>query len=81
LEENLAQKQKHFINQNKKLTQEKDLAVKAQTEIEENCKEKMDKYDEIMADINLKLLEKDKLIGMHLNLIIHMSQMLKLFCR
>lgn len=63
MEENNKQKQTHFINQSKKLSQERDDAVKAQKEIQEKCQEKMDKYDEIMADINLKLLQQEKQVG------------------
>jgi len=63
LEDSQGQKQKHFISQTKKLSSERDQAVKAQTDIQDKCQEKMGKYDEIMADINLKLLEKDKEIG------------------
>ena len=69
LEESQKQKQTHFINQSKKLSEEREEAVKAQKEIQEKCQEKMDKYDEIMADINLKLLEQEKQVG-KLNLVV-----------
>lgn len=69
LEESQKQKQTHFINQSKKLSEEREEAVKAQKEIQDKCQEKMDKYDEIMADINLKLLEQEKQVG-KLNLVV-----------
>lgn len=63
LKESQNQKQKHFITQSKKLSEERDEAVKTQTEIQEQCQEKMEKYDDLMADINKQLLESQKQIG------------------
>ena len=53
-------KQKHFIAQTKKLSQERDEAVAAQKSIQEQCEEKVHKSDEIMAQVTLKNLEQEK---------------------
>lgn len=63
MEENTKQKQKHFIDQTQKLSKERDDAVQAKKTIQEECEEKMHKYDEIMAEVNLKSLEQEKQIG------------------
>lgn len=63
LEASHQQKQKHFITQTKKLIQEREEAVEALNEVQDKCKDKLDKYDEIMAEVNLRLLEQEKEIG------------------
>jgi tRNA(Phe) wybutosine-synthesizing methylase Tyw3 len=60
LEASHQQKQKHFITQTKKLIKEREDAVEALNDVQDKCKDKLEKYDEIMAEVNLRLLEQEK---------------------
>ena len=71
MEESNKQKQTHFIEQTQKLSKERDDAVKTKNDIKQQCEEKMSKYDEIMAEVNLKSLEQEKQIGKLIYFILH----------
>jgi len=60
LEDSQKQKQIHFIEQSKKLSQERDQAQETLASEQERCNKTLEDYKIIMNDVNRKLLDYEK---------------------